>query len=645
MNFKITKLEIENFRSIQDKITLNIKSGLFSIEGINYTETNSTNGSGKSTLISALFWAFTGSSLTNEVLADEVVNLKVGKNCKVSVYIETDKDEIKITRVRKDSEKGNNLFLEINGQDLSCHKVADTQDRINKLIKIPFDLLKSTIIMTSDMSSAFSSLTPQQRINTLESIRDYSIWEKIRDEANKDSKLYNSEILNNNLEISGLNGKVITYKELIEKLEKEKTILENTTTTEEIEKEIKDIENKKIEQKNLIIKKENDISLFKNNNKEVDTNDIVQNMNNIITEVNELKNKIVEEKQKLDNEIKDLEYSKKDIQREIDLLNKWFKEDICPMCNRKLDRTELEIQQKQGFLDKYNTELNIINTKIQEIKSKKDSNDLEIEINSIIDNKREIYKALQLQLNTINTEKENFNNQYVKLQEELRNLQTVYNAFEIELNKLLNKKNTYLDSLNKYVSDIAIYELSISENSNKIKELENNNKDLGIKKQLSDFYYKLLGAKGELRPYLLNKDIVYLNNRMQFYIGRFFKNTEVSLLLNGASIDIKIQADGVTKSISSLSGGEKKRIDISIQLALYDLIQTVSQSKFNLLCLDEIESLLDPIGCEQLIEIIEDKAENIETVWWITNHPSVKESIPQKILVKKILGKTEVEEL
>ena len=313
MNFKITKLEIENFRSIQDKITLNIKSGLFSIEGINYTETNSTNGSGKSTLISALFWAFTGSSLTNEVLADEVVNLKVGKNCKVSVYIETDKDEIKITRVRKDSEKGNNLFLEINGQDLSCHKVADTQDRINKLIKIPFDLLKSTIIMTSDMSSAFSSLTPQQRINTLESIRDYSIWEKIRDEANKDSKLYNSEILNNNLEISGLNGKVITYKELIEKLEKEKTILENTTTTEEIEKEIKDIENKKIEQKNLIIKKENDISLFKNNNKEVDTNDIVQNMNNIITEVNELKNKIVEEKQKLDNEIKDLEYSKKDI--------------------------------------------------------------------------------------------------------------------------------------------------------------------------------------------------------------------------------------------------------------------------------------------------------------------------------------------
>ena len=43
MNFKITKLEIENFRSIQDKVTLDLKPGLFSIEGINYTEEEIAN--------------------------------------------------------------------------------------------------------------------------------------------------------------------------------------------------------------------------------------------------------------------------------------------------------------------------------------------------------------------------------------------------------------------------------------------------------------------------------------------------------------------------------------------------------------------------------------------------------------------------
>ena len=228
MKFNITKIEIENFRSIQDKVTLNIKSGLFSIEGINYTETNSTNGSGKSTLISALFWALTGSSLTNEVLADEVVNLKTNKNCRVSVYISTDKDEIKVTRVRKDTEVGNNLFLEINGQDLSCHKVADTQDRINKLIKIPFDLLRNTIIMTSGMDSAFSSQTPQQRITTLESIRDYSIWEKLRDEANRDIKDYNNQIIENNSKISNITGSISVYTKMIESAKDKKEQLVNS---------------------------------------------------------------------------------------------------------------------------------------------------------------------------------------------------------------------------------------------------------------------------------------------------------------------------------------------------------------------------------------------------------------------------------
>ena len=97
MLFKINRIEIENFRSIQSKITLDVKPGLFCIEGINYTETNSTNGVGKTTLIAALFWCLTGTSLTNEALADEVVNLKVGKNCKVSVYIEFNSNEIKIT--------------------------------------------------------------------------------------------------------------------------------------------------------------------------------------------------------------------------------------------------------------------------------------------------------------------------------------------------------------------------------------------------------------------------------------------------------------------------------------------------------------------------------------------------------------------
>ena len=62
--FNITKVSIQNFRSIQEEIILDIKPGLFCIEGINLDEPNAKNGSGKSTLISAIYWAITGNTLT-----------------------------------------------------------------------------------------------------------------------------------------------------------------------------------------------------------------------------------------------------------------------------------------------------------------------------------------------------------------------------------------------------------------------------------------------------------------------------------------------------------------------------------------------------------------------------------------------------
>ena len=110
MKLNIKKIEIQNFISIQDKVTLEIRPGLFSIEGINMDEESSGNGSGKSSFLSALYWCLTGNALTNEVLADEVVNVKAGKDCRVITYIDSDQGEIKITRTRKDTEEGNNLI-------------------------------------------------------------------------------------------------------------------------------------------------------------------------------------------------------------------------------------------------------------------------------------------------------------------------------------------------------------------------------------------------------------------------------------------------------------------------------------------------------------------------------------------------------
>ena len=619
MKFHIKKIEVQNFRSIQTKMTLEIKPGLFSIEGINLDEPSSKNGSGKSSLCTSLIWCLTGNTLTNEVLADEVVNIKAGKDCRVTVYIDSHLGDIKVMRTRKDSEFGNNLFLFINEEDVSCHKIADTQNKINQLMKLPFDLMRSTIIMTSDMKSAFSDLTPQQRIQTLESIRDYSVWDKVRDIANNDIKEYNKNIKENELSISNLEGSLNTYNKTLVDETVELNALQNTFNAQNIQENIA-----KCTKRNAEISTTID-SLTKTLQELKEQVTVEQsNKNDELLNIQNEASVLILEKTKL-------EAKKTSLDKDLDTINKWFINDTCPTCHRKLERTEEQINEK-------NTQKEALIKEITNI-------DIEIyEKNKLIQDKRvlwsNVHKELLKEIESKKNAQENINTYEKKLNEFQKEYTENEKQILIENNKLM----TFSQQVSKKQESINKYTKEIENLTNKKQELININNTLEEKRQLSDYFYKLLGSKGELRPYLLNKDIQYLNACMQKYIHTFFKNTDVELKLNGATIEININSNGIRKSVSSLSGGEKKRLNISIQLALYDLIRSTSQINFNILCLDEVESQLDPLGCQQLIEIIEDKSDEIETVFWITNNNMVSENIDKKIICKKILGVTEIYE-
>lgn len=618
MNYlKITKIEIQNFRSIQTKVSLDIKPGLFSIEGINTSENGSGNGAGKSTIISALYWCLTGNALTNEVLADEIINNKVGKNCQVSLYIDSSAGEVIITRYRKHSEFGNELHFSIAGQDLTCHKVVDTQARINQFIKIPFELLHSTILITHDIKSAFSELSPQQRVQTLESIRDYSIWDKVRDTANSDIKAYNKEINELNLKKSNCDGQLTANTTWLNentvkltKLVEESNITKLTAIDTELTNKINTLTTE-IESLNKQLETE------KTNVIPVD-DEAQKNLDAIVEKANVTK---------LD--IQKIEFSLTTAKNTLETVEKWFINDKCPTCGKPFSRTDESIAEMNAKKAEVLKEIDSLNdTKLLKEKSLADLREEWKVLNKSIQEQKDKAKASAAVV--------------TQIESQLKNKTSELNVLNIQL---LNNKN----NINKYESDKAALVTNQEKYESEIKklnaEIETYTKEIQIldnKKQLSDYFYKLLGSKGELRPYLLNKDIQYLNACMQKYINRFFKNTTVNLQLSGASIEIQIESDGIKKSISGLSGGEKKRLNLSIQFALYDLLESTSQVSFNTLWLDEIESQLDAQGIQQLIEIIEDRAENIENVMWITNNTMVKENIADKIICKKICGKTEV---
>ena len=633
MKLNIKKIDIANFRSVQNKISLEIVPGLFSIEGINYDEEGSGNGAGKSTILSALYWCLTGNALTNEVLADEVVNIKTGKDCRVTVYIESDQGEIKITRTRKDSEEGNNLILEIAGQDVSCHKIADTQARLNQIIKIPEDLLKSTIIMTSGMESAFSELSPQQRVQALESIRDYSLWDKVRDTANKDIKDYNKEIQEKALVMSQYSGSISTYQRMLDTETKNLEILKQTTNKDELNKQITE-NNAKITTLNTqITAKEQELAELKA---------IKPNTSTQIKKVDTSKlDQITQEANKLKEESQNAEFDKRTKQRDLETIEKWFKNDKCPTCGKPLDRTEEEVQKKTQQKQQLTQEITQIEANIAAISTQIEAKRTEYktENTNIQKQNAEIQEAANNVAKIANEQ----NKKVMECANELSSLNTQKSNIEKDINMYTMRLNSFDQKVEEANKKIIDYTAEIEKQANEVKVLDTEIKKLEKKAKLSEYFYKLLGSKGELRPFLLNKDIQYLNQCMQKYIAVFFKNTTVELKLNGASIDINIDSSGIKKNVSSLSGGEKKRLNLAIQLGLYDLISSTAQVSFNTLWLDEVESEVDQQGIQQLIQIIEDISEKVETVMWITNNPNVKEAIPDKIVCKKRCGKTELE--
>ena len=684
--FNIKKVEIQNFRSIKDLVELVVKPGLYTIEGINCDEPNSKNGAGKSSIISAIYWCLTGTTLTNEVLADEVINEISGKDCLVILYIESNENQIELTRTRKHSEFGNNLILKIDGQDVSCHKIADTQERLNQLIKIPFNLLHSTIMMTHDIQSAFSDLSPQQRVQTLESIRDYSIWDKVRDEANKDIKECDKEINEKTQVINEMTGSYKTYEGLIKTAEEDiKTAMETGISlngkeqlqkyeneikicTEELNKKKLELENaqkiqledlsKYTEKLNELNKKYNESKAELDTKFKVDSDKLKSDYQN---QTNDTKEEIV----KLKSKNQSISFEQRDLDRQINEIQRWFDSPNCPTCGRPLERTEEEITAKKN--------------KLQELKNNLDSLEKQVKENEEIALKKEltlteITKKLDEQetklkddyINASNLLGEDHDKNSKEISEEYKQKQDsqkeskekVYflgqevNKLESKIGEIKGLKiklEEQLESLRakiqKLKEDKEKYEKEIEKIVEDGKTLRAYINELTDKRELSDYYYKLLGSKGELRPYLLNRDIENLNTYMQRYIHSFFKNTEVALRLNGASIEIDINSLGIQKSVSKLSGGEKKRLDLAIQFALYDLLQSTSQISFNILCLDEIEAQLDSLGCQQLIGIIEDLSERVETAYWITNNDMVSEVVPHKIICKKSLGCTEIEEI
>ncbi|KAL0491727.1 hypothetical protein AKO1_000623 [Acrasis kona] len=117
-----------------------------------------------------------------------------------------------------------------------------------------------------------------------------------------------------------------------------------------------------------------------------------------------------------------------------------------------------------------------------------------------------------------------------------------------------------------------------------------------------------------MRSHLLERSIKDLNSILEEY----------SNMLGSNSLDIKFDSDlMVTEEYGKRSAGQRKRNQLVIFFALFELVRQRSRFRANFLMLDEVFDALDAKGQESVKNVIDMLSKRISKVFIITHSPSM----------------------
>lgn len=603
----------ENFRSFK-KFDFKIKEGLWVVKGSNKDDSaSSSNGSGKSTLFcDSIIWCLTGNTVEGLDNDDDVVNFKTNKDCYVEVVLNDNEHITKITRTRKHTKFKNNLFLEIDGQSLSAHRIKDTQDRVNQIIKISPALLKSTIIMAGDITNRFSELTPKDRINLLESVRDYKVWADFREESKVSLNEYETQIETLKRANTNKEGQLSAIADFLQKLSDDYTTESSRVFSEDeierLKKELVELE-----------------SQSNNEDKIIELKHSVEDKNKRASLLNEEHKKAVNMLNsfyKLSSSVKvNLQSAQNDIKRYTELLTT---DSVCPTCGQKVVMSD---EKRQELLN------SLMNSKKVFMSESEKDRQLNEQISQAsvtepveLHTLRDEITQLSLKIQELTYKDKSASDKILSLKSNIK-----------ALTDNILSHNTRLQSIAKQITDykaqILTLQKEIEENTSMLNSLEE-------EKEAYSFFYDSLGPKGNLRPYLLRKDVAYLNSVLQYYTARLYSGCSIKLTvptIESNKIDIIFEnANGMVKPVSVLSKGERKRLDLCLQFAIYDLVKSTAMFDTNILILDEIFESLDVVGINHVVNMLEERAETIPSIYVISHNPNAYDLIPKQILINKV---------
>lgn len=687
-------LTIQNFLSIRSiKLDLD-NQGLVLIKGKNLdNEAIDNNGSGKSSMIEALVYALYGRTIRG-LTGDAVVHNIPKKNMKIWLdLIDDNGDEYRIARYRKHSTNKNKSFLYKNGKDITPKSERDFNSSIADLLQMDYLTFTSSLLYTAE-SFKFTSATDSEIKSTFDKMLGLDVFSKCLEITKNRIKEVEGELSTTQWKITDRKSKLDSLATNIseaeeassgyEQKQKEKEESLNDDLSE-LKEELTDLESDlelledayekaqgNSDKANKALKKAESNLKELNQLKEVlqDTKDELSDVKRSIRGCNDtiesLENKIeISNKQisRCGDKIKKLTQSKSKLDEQVG--------QPCPTCGQPMteesiqpakDEYDEQISEQQEELDKYTQLIEANNKSIKEQQSKLDeltkkSEELQGDIcdfeelisksQKLVDDKEEAEAQVK------KCDKAVYKAEYdIKAKKtEIKHAKESIESKEEAIQQLAEEENPYDAIIESYLKEQKDCQEQIEELTESISE-KSDEKDCLL------FWQQAYSNQG-IKSFILDDITPFLNRRVNKYLSKLaaghieVKFSTQTTLKSGEvrekfSIDINNQDGGSVYAANS--AGEKKRVDLAVNLALQDLVAARSNKSLNLAIFDEIFDSLDENGIESVISLLQELATEKSSIFVISHNPHLQAVFSNVITVVKkdgystLLGKKDTPE-
>lgn len=609
MNITFESLDIKNFLSIGEAHLELSSNGFVKVSGVNTKlgDCAVSNGAGKSACFEAIVWCLTGQTIRG---IKEVACAYGDGSVEVTLSFLSGGDRYKITRYRKDKKPGMNIL--VNNEDKSGKGVRESENILSELLPgLTPTLIGSVIVLGQGLPCRFTSYAPSGRKEILETLTDsqYMVDSLKRQLGAKKEKLaqyqrgLEDDLLTAKTSKQGLESTIQTLQSQIENLE--------TYPPEELSRAKDKVEKAEQEYENfekLLSEKFSQIEKLRKDYSDKQA-EFSKAKEDAIGQLNHLDQMCL-------HDLDVISLQMLQVEKEIDKVKNMS--GICPTCKQPLpDFHRPDTKDLESNLAALEIRHNALKAKHRDYTYEIDEADTRLKakytpvLESITQEglaAKEEYLLLQSTGKVHAKEVAQYKETYTKMC-------TLATAYEAEKKRLEDRK----ENAGKFLVSL----------SQKIENCEKTLAEVMQEVSATSQLYSL--ATRDFRGQLLTNTIGTLNHHLSKISTKVFGGTGVTVELSGNEVQILYD----TRQYEALSGGEKQKVDISVQLAIRNLLMDFSGFSSNIIVFDEVFDNLDREGVDRVLKLLLDYNSGVESLYFISHHTDIDIPYDKEITVYK----------